>query len=149
MIGGPRRILFVCTHNAGRSQMASAFFNQIADPKVAESLSAGLEPLQRVHPEVVQVMNEVGIDLSDVEPMALTGRIQTETHFAVTLGCAESLPLFSADRRADWSFPDPKGQPLARVRQIRDEIRALVAELVKEKGWGRKDDVDHDVQPYR
>lgn len=131
-------VLFVCGHNAGRSQMAAAFFNQLVDPALVHAISAGLEPAPRVHPEVVEVMHEVGIDLSGVKPTALTARMQSETFFLVTLGCGERCPMIPAGRRADWTLPDPRGQPIERVREIRDEIRQLVRALVIEKGWARR-----------
>lgn len=130
-------MLFACVHNAGRSQMAAAFFRMIADPARVEGVSAGLEPADRVHPAVVQAMQEVGVDLSAVRPIALTARLQTEVHFLVTLGCGERCPLIPAQRREDWEIPDPTDQPLARIRQIRDDIRARVARLVDQRGWRR------------
>lgn len=133
-----RNVLFVCGHNAGRSQMAAAFFNVLADPELVHATSAGLDPAPRVHPEVVDAMQEVGIDLSGVKPIALTARMQSETYFLVTLGCGERCPMIPAGRRADWSLADPRDQPIERVREIRDEIRALVRALVAEKGWGRR-----------
>ena len=131
-------VLFVCTLNAGRSQMAAAFFNELADPEQVHATSAGLEPAARVHPEVVEAMKEVGIDLSEAKPTALTARMQTETYFLVTMGCGERCPMIPPGRRADWHFPDPQGQPIERVREIRDEIRRQVAALVAEKEWGRR-----------
>jgi arsenate reductase len=135
-----RNVLFVCGRNAGRSQMATAFFTQLADPEVVVGLSAGLDPAPRVHPEVVSAMLEVGIDLSGVRPTALTGRMQSEAFFLVTLGCSERCPMVPPLRRADWSLEDPEGQPIERVREIRDEVRALVLALVAEKGWRRPSD---------
>ena len=117
--------------------MAAAFFNMLADPSIAVATSAGLDPAPRVHPEVVTVMREVGIDLSNVKPIELTARMQTEVAFLVTMGCAERCPLIPEGRRADWKLSDPAGQPLARVRAIRDEIRTLVETLISEKKWGR------------
>lgn len=130
-------ILFVCGRNAGRSQMAAAFFNQIARTDEFSAISAGLEPAPRVYPEVVEAMKEVGLDLSEVKPIALTARMQSETFFLVTLGCGERCPLIPAGRRADWNLADPHGQPPERVREIRDEIRQLVIALVEAKGWRR------------
>jgi arsenate reductase len=130
-------VLFVCSLNAGRSQMAAAFFNSHADPTLATAMSAGLDPAPRVHPEVVTVMRELGIDLSNVVPMELTARMQTEVSFLVTLGCAETCPLIPEGRRADWKLADPAGQPLEHVRAIRDQIRALVEHLISVKKWGR------------
>lgn len=130
-------VLFVCGRNAGRSQMAAAFFSRLADTEQVSAISAGLDPAERVYPEVVEVMKEVGIDLSQVKPIALTARMQSETFFLVTLGCGERCPMIPAGRRADWSLADPHGQPLDRVREIRDEIRQLVTALVADKRWGR------------
>lgn len=130
-------VLFVCGRNAGRSQMGAAFFNHLADPARAEAFSAGLDPAPRVHPEVIEVMREVGIDLSGVEPIELTARMYSDVQFLVTMGCGESCPLVPASRRADWVLPDPAGQPLQRVREIRDDIRQHVTALVEERGWSR------------
>ena len=137
-------VLFACTHNAGRSQIANAFFNQLADPAKAHGIAAGLEPAERVQDEVVEVMREVGIDLSAVQPVELTGRMLTELDFLVTLGCAERCPAIPLSRRQDWRPGDPRGQSAEAVRAIRDEIHGLVLELVQEKGWGR----DQRVRPH-
>ncbi len=130
-------VLFACVHNAGRSQMAAVFFNQVADPERFVGVSAGLEPADRVHPEVVEVMQEVGVDLNDATPQVLTARMQSETHFLVTLGCGERCPMIPAMRRVDWQLEDPKGQPIERVREIRDDVRRRVEQLVAERSWGR------------
>ena len=137
-------VLFACTHNAGHSQIANAFFNQLADPAKAHGLAAGLEPADRVQDEVVEVMREVGIDLSAVQPVELTGRMLTELNFLVTLGCAERCPTIPIARRQDWRPRDPKGQSLETVRAIRDSIRGLVIELIQDKGWGP----DERVRPH-
>lgn len=129
-------ILFVCERNAGRSQMGAAFFNRLADPARAHALSAGLNAEQAIYPDVVTAMRQAGIDLSGVIPIELTGRMLTEVSFVVTLGCAERCPLVPPGRRADWTLPDPAGQPLDRVREIRDEIRDLVRQLILDKEWG-------------
>lgn len=130
-------ILFVCTHNKGRSQIANAFFNQLADPDKARSISAGLDPVAQVQPEVIEVMREVDIDLSAVRPIELTGRMLTELNFLVTLGCAERCPTIPPARRQDWRLRDPSNLSVDEVRAIRDEIRGLVSALVQEKGWAR------------
>ena len=130
-------VLFACTHNKGRSQIASAFFNQLADPRKARSISAGLEPAARVQDEVIEVMREVGIDLADVQPIALTGQMLTELNFLVTLGCPERCPTIPLSRRRDWRLRDPSDLSVDQVRVIRDEIRGLVTELVHDKGWAR------------
>jgi arsenate reductase len=132
-----KKVLFACVHNAGRSQMAAALFNALADPAKVIGISAGTQPGERVHPEVVAAMKEEGFDLSGVKPRALTATMQTEVDFLVTMGCGESCPLIAAPRRVDWPVPDPKGQPLSRVREIRNDLRELVRKLVLEKGWNR------------
>jgi arsenate reductase len=137
-------VLFACTHNSGRSQMANAFFNGLADPAKAHGLAAGLEAADRVQDEVVEVMREVGIDLSDVQPVELTGRMLTELNFLVTLGCAERCPTIPLARRQDWRLRDPEGMSVDEVRALRDEIRGLVIELILEKSWGR----DERVRPH-
>ncbi len=130
-------VIFACVHNAGRSQMAAAFFNQLADPNLAWALSAGTEPAEHVHPDVVAVMREVGIDLSGAQPRLLTDELAAGAHLLVTMGCGESCPVVPGLRRQDWNLPDPKGQPIERVRAIRDDIRARVAQLIAGEGWSQ------------
>jgi len=137
-------VLFACTHNSGRSQIANAFFNELADPAKAHGIAAGLEPSERVQEEVVDVMREVGLDLSTVQPVELTGRMLTELNFLVTLGCAERCPTIPLGRREDWRLRDPGGLTLAEVRAIRDEIRGLVAQLIQHHGWAR----DERARPH-
>lgn len=129
--------IFACIHNAGRSQMAAAFFTALADPTRATALSAGTEPAERVHPEVVEVMREVGVDVSGARPTRLTDELARSASLLVTMGCGESCPFVPGLERLDWSLPDPKGLPLERVRAIRDDIQAHVLELVRSRGWGR------------
>jgi arsenate reductase len=130
-------VIFACVHNAGRSQMAAAFFNQLADPSRVRALSAGTQPAGHVHPEVVAVMREVGIDLSSAKPTLLTDELAGSAQLLVTMGCGESCPVVPGLRREDWDLPDPKGQLLDRVRAIRDEIRAQIEQLVAAEGWQR------------
>ncbi len=132
-----KTVIFACVHNAGRSQMAAAFFNALADPQRAHALSAGTQPAEHVHPEVVAVMREVGIDLSAAQPTRLTDDLARGAELLVTMGCGEMCPIVPGLERDDWNLPDPKGQPLAQVRAIRDEIRARVATLVVTRGWER------------
>ena len=134
----PARIVFACVHNAGRSQMAAAFFNELADPAAARAVSAGTQPGAHVHPEVVEVMRESGIDLSDAEPRKLTEALAVGAAMLVTMGCGDECPVIPGARRDDWPLADPKGQPLARVREIRDEIRARVTALLEAQGWARR-----------
>ena len=130
-----KTVLFACVHNAGRSQMAAAFFNALADPARARALSAGTAPGQRVHPEVVAAMREVGIDLSRAQPRLLTDELAAGAHLLVTMGCGEACPVVPGLRREDWPLPDPKTQPMEAVRVIRDGIRERVQRLVEAAGW--------------
>jgi arsenate reductase (thioredoxin) len=129
----PKLVVFACVHNAGRSQMAAAFFNRRADPQRARAISAGTAPAARVHPEVVAAMQEAGIDLAAARPAQLTAELVRSADLLVTMGCGEACPAAppSVERR-DWEIADPKGQGVARVREIRDDIRARVAALVGE-----------------
>jgi arsenate reductase (thioredoxin) len=129
------RILFACVHNAGRSQMAAAFFNAAADPAQAEALSAGTSPGTAVHPEVLETMREVGIDLSTARPRLLTEEIARTIAVLITMGCGDECPHVPGLDRDDWALPDPKGRPAEEVRAIRDDIRARVAAFVESRGW--------------
>jgi arsenate reductase len=130
-------VLFACTHNAGRSQMAATFFNLLADPTRARAISAGTGPAERLHPEVVTVMHEVGIDLSTAKPRKLTPEIASQAQVLCTMGCGDACPVVPGARYEDWQIEDPKGKPLEQVRAIRDEIRDRVQKLVTAKAWGR------------
>jgi arsenate reductase (thioredoxin) len=130
-----KTVLFACVHNAGRSQMAAAIFNRLADPTKARAISAGTEPAARIHPEVVEVMREVGVDLEDVAPMKLTERLAAEASVLVTMGCGEACPVVPGVERDDWPLDDPKGQPIQRVRQIRDDVEQRVRQLLTARGW--------------
>ncbi len=123
-------VLFACVHNAGRSQMAAALFNQLADPSRARAISAGTQPGERVHPVVVEAMREDGIDLDGVVPQKLTEDLARQVQVLVTMGCGDACPFVPGARVEDWPLFDPKGQPLAIVRQIRDDIRAKVEDLI-------------------
>ncbi len=129
-----RTVIFACVHNAGRSQMAAAFFNLLADPSKAHALSAGTRPGANVHAEVVTAMEEIGIDLSASKPQLLTPDLAKGAELLVTMGCAEDCPWIPGLRREDWALVDPKGLPLERVRHIRDEIRTRVAMLLATEG---------------
>ncbi|MGE6759662.1 arsenate reductase ArsC [Corallococcus sp. AB049A] len=128
-------VLFACVHNAGRSQMAAAFFNALADPTRARALSAGTQPGARVHPEVQAVMAEAGIDLSGTLPRLLTDELARNAGWLITLGCGDACPVVPGLKRDDWPLDDPKGQPMPRVREIRDDIRARVVALLKRQDW--------------
>ena len=131
-------VIFACIHNAGRSQMAKAFFNALADPTKAHAVSAGTAPGPRVHPEVLVAMAEVGIDLADVKPQLLTDELASGASMLVTMGCGEQCPAVPGLRRADWPLEDPKGKGVDAVRAIRDEIEARVRALLEEEGWTRE-----------
>jgi arsenate reductase len=130
------KVVFACVHNAGRSQMAAAFFNQLADRVKAEAISAGTEPGLRVHPEVLAVMQEIGIDLSHAKPQKLTEDLARDAQLLITMGCGDKCPYVPGLRRDDWPLRDPKGEPMDEVRMIRDEIRARVKALMAREGLG-------------
>ncbi|CAM3435509.1 arsenate reductase ArsC [Corallococcus sp. ZKHCc1 1396] len=130
-------VIFACVHNAGRSQMAAAFFNLLADPTRARALSAGTQPGARVHPEVLTVMAEAGVDLSSAHPQRLTEELAQGAQWLITLGCGDACPFVPGLKRGDWPLEDPKGKPLERVREIRDEVRERVRALLEQEGWAR------------
>ena len=123
--------IFACVHNAGRSQMAAAFFNQLAAPEKAHAVSAGTEPGPRVHPEVLEVMREVGIDLSGAQPQLLTEDLARHASLLITMGCGDKCPYVPGLRRDDWPLRDPKGLLLDEVRKVRAEVRQRVADLIR------------------
>jgi len=124
-------VLFVCLHNAGRSQMSKALFERAAgDRHRAES--AGTTPAEHVHAEVVQTMREVGIDLSDAKPQRLTSDLTARADVVVTMGCGDACPYIPGKRYIDWDLPDPKGRPLDEVRALRDEIERRIEALADE-----------------
>ena len=133
------RVIFACVHNAGRSQMAAAFFNQLANHERAKAVSAGTEPGLRVHPEVLAAMREVGIDLSGAQPQKLTDELAREAQLLITMGCGDKCPYVPGLRRDDWPLRDPKGQPIEEVRAIRDEIRGRVESLLRQEGLAHTD----------
>jgi arsenate reductase len=122
-------VLFVCLHNAGRSQMSQALFERAAAGRHT-ARSAGTTPAEHVHPEVVEVMRELGIDLSERRPQLLTPELAAQADILVTMGCGEECPYIPGKRYIDWELPDPKGRPKAEVRATRDQIARRVEELV-------------------
>ena len=130
-----KTVIFACVQNAGRSQMAAAFFNRVADPAKARAVSAGTRPAERVHPEVVSVMHEVDLDLSGAVPQKLTARLSSEAWWLITMGCGEDCPVVFGVQRDDWPLPDPHGKRLDEVRAIRDLIRTRVEAFVTSQGW--------------
>jgi arsenate reductase len=133
------KVVFACVHNAGRSQMAAAFFNALADPAKVRAISAGTEPGPRVHPEVAAAMQEVGIEVGGAVPQRLTPELAAGSRHLVTMGCGDQCPFVPGAKVQDWPLEDPKGKPVEKVREIRDEVRRRVAGLVAAEGWGRSD----------
>lgn len=126
-------VLFVCLHNAGRSQMSQALFERAADgAHTASSAGSVADPEGAVHPEVVEVMRELGIELSDRRPQRLTYELAEEADLVVTMGCGDSCPYIPGKRYLDWDLPDPKGQSLDAVRNTREKIAGLVDGLLAE-----------------
>jgi arsenate reductase len=124
-------VLFVCLHNAGRSQMSRALFERASDGRHSAQ-SSGTRPGDRVHPEVVEVLSELGIDLADAQPRKLSDEQAEWADVVVTMGCGDECPYIPGKRYLDWELPDPKGLPVADVREIRDEIGRRVEGLVAE-----------------
>ena len=122
-------VLFVCVHNAGRSQMAAALLARAAGDRVRVR-SAGTEPIDRIHPQVVEAMREVGVDLEDRKPRALEDESVREADVVVTMGCGDECPFYPGKRYEDWELPDPAGKPLEEVRRIRDDIDGRVRLLL-------------------
>lgn len=129
-----RTFVFACIHNAGRSQMAAALFNHLADPSVARAISAGTQPAERVHPEVLEAMRELGVDLANAKPQKLTAEVTAGAEMLITMGCGEACPYVAGVEIADWSLPDPKGKDIAAVRAIRDDVAFRVSRLLEEEG---------------
>jgi arsenate reductase len=133
--GSPLTVLFACVHNAGRSQMAAAIFNGLADGRLVRGVSAGTEPADRIHPVVLDAMREVGIDLRSAAPRKLTEDLARTASMLVTMGCGESCPYIPGLTMVDWQIPDPKDRPLEEVRVIREAIQACVVRLLHAHGW--------------
>ena len=127
-------VLFVCVHNAGRSQMAAAYLTHLSGGAV-EVRSAGSAPADQVNPAAVEAMAEEGIDMSAEVPKVLTTEAVKESDVVITMGCGDECPYVPGLRREDWPLADPKDQPLARVREIRDDIRARVEALLTREAW--------------
>ncbi|MCR2791756.1 arsenate reductase ArsC [Microbacterium sp. zg.Y625] len=124
-------VLFVCVHNAGRSQMAAGFLRDIAGDRI-EVRSAGSMPAEQINPVAVEAMAEVGIDITAEQPKVLTTEAVQASDVVITMGCGDACPIFPGKRYEDWKLEDPAGQGLASVRPIRDEIRARIEQLVDE-----------------
>lgn len=128
-------VLFACVHNAGRSQIAAAFLRSLVDERRVQVDSGGTQPGERVHPEVVTAMREIGIELEGVRPRPVRRDPRYAPDLLVTLGCGEGCDFVPARAREDWPLSDPKGQRLEAVRAIRDEIRQRVEDLARRRGW--------------
>ncbi|CAM4521900.1 arsenate reductase ArsC [Corallococcus exiguus] len=130
-------VIFACTHNAGRSQIAAAFFNLLADPAKARAISAGTQPAERLHPEVLATMKEMGVDLGDAKPQRLTPELANSAQILVTLGGLPDAPSVTDQKREDWPMEDTVGKSAADVEKIRDTTAAMVSDFVNRHGWER------------
>jgi len=128
-------VLFACVHNAGRSQIAAALFNHYVDPGKARAISAGTQPAARVHPEVVAVMRDRGIDVSSRTPRKLTPELAATVDWLITMGCGDECPVVPGTRRDDWPIQDPKGQPDDTVQAIAAAIDTRVQTLIDAERW--------------
>ena len=128
-------VLFACVHNAGRSQMAAAWFNSLSDPATARAISAGTQPARRVHPEVQRYLREHALAGRIEAPRLLTSELARTATLLVTMGCGESCPSVPGLERADWPVGDPKGQPPAVVDAIGRDVEARVTALLDQRGW--------------
>jgi len=126
-------VLFVCVHNAGRSQMAAGFLQHLGGDRV-EVLSAGSQPADRINPVAVEAMAEAGVDITAAQPKVLTDDAVRESDVVITMGCGDACPFFPGKRYEDWQLDDPAGQGIEAVRPIRDEIRRRVEQLLTELG---------------
>ena len=123
-------VVFACVHNAGRSQMAAAWFNEVADPSKAHAISAGTQPADRVHATVVEAMREAGVDLAAARPRRLTAELAAPADWLITMGCGDECPIVPGVKRDDWALEDPANLSLPQVRSIRDEIKRRVEAFV-------------------
>jgi len=128
-------ILFACVHNAGRSPMAAAFFNSMADPGKAVAVSAGTEPLAALYPAAVTVMQELGMDISGWEPKRLTEEMAAGAQMLITMGCGDDCPAAPGVPREDWPIEDPGDLPMDRVRRIQELLLTRVMRLIDAQGW--------------
>jgi arsenate reductase (thioredoxin) len=126
-------VLFICLHNAGRSQMSQALFERFAGDRHT-AISAGTTPAEQVHPEVVEVMRELNIDLAARKPQLLTRELAERADVVVTMGCGDACPYIPGKQYVDWALPDARGRPIAEVREVRDEISCRIAALLDQLG---------------
>lgn len=132
-----KTVLFACVHNAGRSQMAAALFNEFADSSKARAISAGTDPGAHVHPEVITAMREIGIEFTGASTTKLTSELAQQAQVLVTMGCGDQCPYVPGAKRDDWPLEDPKGKPIEKVREIREEIRDRVLALINAESWSK------------
>ena len=130
-------VLFACVHNAGRSQIAAALFNNYADPDKARAISAGTQPADRVHPEVIDVMRSRGIDLSSQRPATIDTGTGGNGNWLITMGCGDECPVVPGAQRDDWPILDPKGQSTGTVGAIVSDIETRVHQFIAEHGWAK------------
>jgi arsenate reductase len=128
-------VLFACIHNAGRSQMAAAFFNRYADPTKARALSAGTHPGERVNPDVVEAIREQGHELDGPRPQNLSAEHAAPAQWLVTMGSGDECPIVPSAQRDDWPLEDPSGQSPSKVREIRDDVERRVRAFIAANGW--------------
>ena len=131
-------VLFACVHNAGRSQIAAALFNKYADASRARAVSAGTQPADQVHPEVIDLMRGRGVDLAAARPQKLTPELAAQAQWLITMGCGDECPVVPGTRRDDWPVADPKGAKAATVRKIADDIDQRVRSFVIARGFARE-----------
>jgi len=127
-----KKVIFACVHNAGRSQMAAAFFNAFADRSKATAVSAGTQPAEKIHDCVLEAMKESSIDLTTARPQLLTEELVRDAALLITMGCGEACPYVPGLKREDWPLTDPKGKSVDQVSIIRDQIKVRVVKLLKE-----------------
>lgn len=130
-------VLFACVHNAGRSQIAAALFNALADASQARAISAGTRPAERVHPEVVAAMRSRGVDLGSRSPQKLTPELAADAQWLITMGCGDECPVLPGTQRDDWPILDPKGQAPSTIEAIIDDIDRRVRRFVEAQRWTR------------
>lgn len=128
-------VIFACIHNAGRSQMAAAFFNKYADTTKVQAISAGTQPASQIHSEVKTVMDEIEISLANAKPKLLTTELAKGANYLITMGCKENCPYIPGLKILDWPFQDPKGQSIDQVRITRDNIKNQVLFFLTQNIW--------------
>ncbi|KAF9908127.1 hypothetical protein EC991_010255 [Linnemannia zychae] len=128
-------IMFACVHNAGRSQMAAAFFNKHRTQEAIKGVSAGTNPASEVHGVVREIMLEVGVDLSNITPVKLTPQLATTVSTIITMGCGETCPYVPGVKIVDWKITDPKNKPIDEAREIRDEIETKIKAFIAENNY--------------